>query len=518
MIKSQKISHAAFYLVIIGIVSTFLGFLRELFLAYKFGASGTTDSYLVAITPLTFLIYLVKTGEVPFVSKFSKDLTKDKDKAWLFVCRIMNLFFLIFLVLSLVFLIFNTTFIKLLAPGFDAQKINLAVTIAKITVPAILLFPLFIFLKGILNSYKQFTWPEAASLFPNIGAILGILCLSMIWGIKGVALGLVVGYIIQFLIPSIKLMPLFTKNYFFSISLRDPEIKKFFLYVFFALLITASLNIDIIADKIFVSPLGTGNIAALNFARKITTSVYFLIAYALSTTFLPYLSRAQALGDKEKFKKMCQNGLRFIIFILLPCSLLIFLLRNPIVVVLFKHGIFSEHDISITTSALAIYALTIVAFACINFLIRIVYSLDSIKIPALIGILMMGLNIFLDFILVRIFSFLGVALATLIVVNLNFFIMIIYLQIKFKIFKLTNLFKFIFKIILASFFMVSVYLILTIIIRNPIVNNEFINNLLYLLVFGGIGVIVFLIASYLLKIEEIYQLKNILFKFKNKLV
>jgi len=516
MIKSQKISHAAFYLVIIGIVSTFLGFLRELFLAYKFGVSATTDSFLVAIVPISLLVYFAKSADVTFVSRFSKGLIKDGKKAWLSASRIINVTIIFVAGLALAFLFFAPFLTKLLAPGFSPDNLNLVSSLIRITVPAILTIPLFIFIKGILNSHKHFTWPEIAALFPNLGVIFGILVLSATLGIKGAVIGLVIGYILQALIPGIKILPFFFKNYSFSVSTKDPEVRKFFLYSFFLILILIGLNIDTVADKIFGSYLPIGSIAALNYARRITASAYYLIAYALATTLLPVLSQANAIGDEKKFKEHFKIGLEMLIFILLPLSILIFILREPILIVLFKHGVFGSHDLSLTSSVLAIYSLGIIALAGITFLARVFYSLDDIKIPAIIGIFTMVINVILDFILIKYFSFKGLALATLIAANLNFIALLIYLWLRSKAFKMKSLLIFLFKTLVAlTFVLVIIFSIFPYL--KSIQTNEFLKSIIEIIVISGLEVTIFLIVSYILKIEPLFHLKDFLYNLIGKI-
>jgi len=516
MLKAQKISHAAFFLVILGIISIILGYLRELFLAYRFGVSGTTDSFLVAIVPISLLVYFVRSADIAFVARFSKGIVKDEKKTWLSGSRIVNIALFSTIILGLIVFLFTPLLAKTLAPGFSQEKLALVSTLIRLSLPALLTIPLFIFIKGILNSYKQFTLPEIAALLPNLGVIFGILVLSLWLGVKGAVIGLTLGYVLQFLIPGIKILPFLFKNYSFSASLRDPEVRKFFFYTFCMILIMAGLNIDLVADKIFGSFLPTGSIAALNYARRIVASVYFLIAYALSTTLLPTLSQYHVLNNQDKFKDLFQKGIRMMIFILLPTSFLIFILREPIINILFKHGAFDKQGLLMTSSVLAIYSGAILALAGITFLARIFYALDDIKIPALIGVLIMITNIIFDFIFIKYFSFRGLALATLVAANLNFLFSLIYLWYKFKILKMKEWTTFISKILIAFISMVLVALVVDLYFKN-IFAYEFFKSVLQIIVIAGIAIIVFLAVAYGLKMEEILQFKYFINSFTKKI-
>jgi putative peptidoglycan lipid II flippase len=508
-IKSQTISHATFYLVLIGINSTILGFLRELFLAYKFGVSSTTDVFLVAIVPVSFLVYFVTSADVAFVSIFSKNLVKNEKKAWLSGSRTINVTLFFGIILALIFLFFAPFLTKLLVPGFDQAKLSLVTTLLRITIPAILAIPLYIFIKGILNSYKNFTWPAIASLLPNIGVIFGILILSIYLGIKGAVIGLIVGYILQALVPGVKILPFLKKKYSFSLSLRDPEVKKFFVSSFFLILILIGLNIDVVADKIFGSFLEPGTISALNYARKITSSTYFLIAYALSTTLLPTLSQAKAQGNRNQFQDLFQKGLKIMIFILIPASLLLFFLREPILIILFKHGVFGNRDLAMTSQILAIYSGALIGLAGITFLARVFYALDDIRWPALIGVISMSINIIFDIILIKYFSFRGLALASLITANLNFLLLLIYLWYKFRILNIRQWLPFLAKLALVTIPTLIIIFISNFYLKN-ILNNEFIRSVLQIIISAGLGSLVFITLAYYLKMEEVQKFKNLI--------
>jgi putative peptidoglycan lipid II flippase len=446
---------------------------------------------------------------VAFVSIFSKNLIKNEKRAWLSGSRTLNITLIFGIVLALIFLFFAPFLAKLLVPGFDQAKLNLVTILIRITIPAILAIPLYIFLKGILNSYKNFTWPAVASLLPNIGVIFGILVLSIYWGIVGALTGLIIGYILQALVPGIKILPFFFKNYAVSASLKDPEVKKFFVYSFFLILILVGLNIDVVADKIFGSFLEPGSIAALNYARKIASSTYFLIAYALSTTLLPTLSQANAQGDQNKFQDLFQKGLKIMFFILVPASLLLFILREPILILIFKHGVFGNRDLVMTSQILAIYSGALLGLAGITFLARAFYALDNIRWPALIGVISMGINIFFDIILVKYFSFRGLAFASLITANLNFLLLLIYLWYKFKIFRAREWIPFLIKLVAAVIPAVAI-IFLSNYYLGTIMNNEFIRSVLQIVISTGLGILVFIALAHYLKMEEIRQFKSLI--------
>lgn len=512
--KLSQISQTSFYLFLIGLISTILGFLREILLAYKFGASSITDSYLVAIAPLSLFIYFLKSSEVAFISQFSRKLILNKKRAWQWASGLINTI-LIIIFLAIIFYLFSSPFLaKILAPGFSSTELSLTILLMRISTPVFLFIVIYSFSKGIFNSYHRFLWPEISSLLPNLGIILGLVIFSYFWGIKGVIIGLLAGYLAQMLIPLIKLLPNLIKNYSVKNIFKIRESKQFFLYSFFLILILSGLNIDTIADKIFGSFLPTGSISALNYARRIIASLYFLVGYSLSTTLLPLLSKYYIKNKNFQFKEKFNQALKIIILILLPVSCLVFILRTPLVAILFQRGLFGQHELKVTTEILAIYSGAILALAGITFLSRVFYALDKIKIPALIGFLIMILNIIGDFVFIKYFSYRGLALATLLAANLNFFFLLIYLNRLIKIFDFKEWFWFLTKIV-----MIVLIMFLSVLTTNyflgPKFSYNFLNNFLKLLFLGGEGIIIFILFSYLFKLKELNYFKKLIFNLLN---
>ena len=165
------------------IISRLLGYLRDILIAIFLGASSLADVFFVAFRiPNTFRrLFAEGTFNAAFVPSYTSELSKSKTKANKFADQIFNLLFLGLLILVLVIELFMPIFISLIAPGFvgDVKKIELAITLTRITFPFLMFVCLASFFSAILNSHNKFAAASAAPIILNL-ILIGILSFSKI--------------------------------------------------------------------------------------------------------------------------------------------------------------------------------------------------------------------------------------------------------------------------------------------------------------------------------------------------
>ena len=158
------------------IISRLLGYLRDVLIAIFLGAGLIADAFFVAFRiPNTFRrLFAEGTFNAAFVPSYTSELVKSKSKSQIFANQVFNLlllglFFLVFLIE-----VFMPIFVSLIAPGFakNKDKIDLAITLTRITFPFLMFVSLSSFFGAILNSHKKFAAASAAPIILNIVLIL----------------------------------------------------------------------------------------------------------------------------------------------------------------------------------------------------------------------------------------------------------------------------------------------------------------------------------------------------------
>ncbi|MFQ5354841.1 MAG: lipid II flippase MurJ, partial [Thermodesulfobacteriota bacterium] len=163
--------------------SRVLGYIRDMAIAYYFGAGALSDAFFVAFRISNLLRRLVGEGALTssFIPIFQEERTKrdERDLRGL-VSGVFTLFTIILLLLTFGGILFSEYLVALMSPGFleDPDKFTLTVNLTRLMFPYMIFVGLMAIGMGILNSLRHFTAPALAPVFFNIAIISSILILS----------------------------------------------------------------------------------------------------------------------------------------------------------------------------------------------------------------------------------------------------------------------------------------------------------------------------------------------------
>ena len=159
------------------IISRLLGYVRDILIAIFLGAGPLADAFFVAFRiPNTFRrLFSEGTFNAAFVPSYSS-LLNNKTESQKFANNIFNLLIVGLFFLVLIIEIFMPLFVFLIAPGFDGdyQKMELAITLTRVTFPFLMFISLASFFSAILNSHNKFAIASAAPIILNI-LLIGVL-------------------------------------------------------------------------------------------------------------------------------------------------------------------------------------------------------------------------------------------------------------------------------------------------------------------------------------------------------
>ena len=154
------------------IISRLLGYLRDVLIAIFLGTSLLADAFFVAFRiPNTFRrLFAEGTFNAAFVPSYASELVKSKTKSQIFANQVFNLLLLGLFFLVLLIELFMPIFVSLIAPGFtkNTDKIELAITLTRISFPFLMFVSLSSFFGAILNSHNKFAAASAAPIILNI--------------------------------------------------------------------------------------------------------------------------------------------------------------------------------------------------------------------------------------------------------------------------------------------------------------------------------------------------------------
>src|ERR1700745_3924404 len=157
------------------------------------------------------------------------------------------------------------------------------------------------------------------------------------------------------------------------------------------------VQINVLVSTQFDSYLREGSVPALYIADRVMELVLGVYAVAVSTVILPLLSRQAALRQMDELKTTLNFSARTILFITLPATVGLIILRREIIEVLFQHGDFDAASTALTAWALPFFAVGLSAFSMVKVIVPAFYALQDHRTPVKIAFVAMLLNIALNF-------------------------------------------------------------------------------------------------------------------------
>lgn len=303
--------------------------------------------------------------------------------------------------------------VRLIAPGFIGypELFHRTVALTRILFPFIGLVGLAALSMGILNSVHRFTAPALGPVLLNCSMITGIFLLRR--DALGLCWGVLAGGVLQWLVqwPALRSCGIHG-------SLRwekHPAVGQTKRLLFPRMIGTGVYQISVAVDTIFASfgrLVGDGGVASLYFAHRFLHLPLALFGISMAQAALPTLSAQAALQDLPATRKTCLMSLRSSLFVAIPASVGLIFLAHPIIHVLLERGEFSSAATAVTVSVLRMYALGLASLCAVKVLANTLYAFHDTWTPVRCAAWALGLNLILNFLLVRPMGLAGLALAT----------------------------------------------------------------------------------------------------------
>ncbi|MEG2789545.1 MAG: murein biosynthesis integral membrane protein MurJ [Romboutsia sp.] len=505
----NKLVKSTVALMVVTIIAKMLGFVKDLVLASCYGASGYSDSYIVALNIPTVIFGSIGVAlATAFIPIYQEVKSLDGNEAASdFSNNVFTIVGFLSILISIIAYIFAPQIVKLFAIGFKGDILDTTIMFTKVLIMSII----FISMTNLNTSYLQiknnFVIPGLVGLPFNIVVIISIVLSS-----KSSLQVLAYGTLLAFAVQSIYLIPFSKKNgfkYKFTLKLRDKYIKSMILLLLPMLIGVAVNQVNIMVDRTLASTLTEGSISALNYANKLISFIMGLFITSIAAVIYPMLSKYSSEKNHTKFNKAIVSSINIIILIIIPITIGAIIFAYPVVKLLFERGEFDSTATSMTAQALVYYSIGMIGLGLRDVLSKIFYSLKDTRTPMINGIFTVFLNIVLNIILIRYMGHSGLALATSIASIISVMILFISLRMKIGNFGEIKILKCLLKSIISSVLMG----IAAIVTYNGLVSvlGDGFNGQVMTLGFSVlIGCIVYASIMLFLKIEEVdYMKKNL---------
>ena len=425
------------------IISRILGYLRDILIAIFLGTGFLADAFFVAFRiPNTFRrLFAEGTFNAAFVPSYTSESLKSNSRSHKFANEIFNLLFLGLLILVLIVELFMPLFVSLIAPGFtdDNEKINLAISLTRITFPFLLFVCLSSFFAAILNSHNKFAAASAAPIILNIVLIV-VLFLGKSFGdnlVYYLSYGVSLAGFLQLIFLYFFVKKFFSLKFNFKIA-ADEKVKFFFKKLLPSIFSSGVTQINILVGTIIAS-FQASAVSYLYYADRIYQINLAIAGIAIGVVILPQLSKYVQLKKKDKIKLIQNKALELSMFLSLPATIALLVGSEEIISALFGYGSFNLESVTNSAKALYFFALGLPAFALIKVFSSFFFANHDTKTPFLISLISVILNISVSLYYFREIGFIIIPIATSISSWFNSIVLLIFLK-KEKLFSFSQIF------------------------------------------------------------------------------
>jgi putative peptidoglycan lipid II flippase len=393
------------------LLSRVLGLGREAVVVGLYGLTADSSSFATAATVPTMVFDLLVGGAisaalVPVLSEHADDRSTFGRVVGALLALAVVAMALVGLALELA----APLVVGLLGASRDPVVFAETTQLLRIMLPAVLFLGAAGVVQAALQARGRFAFAALSAAGFNAGIIAAGLTLGPRLGPPALALGVVVGAALQLAILWPGLRDTFSPRggWLLRPDWRHPAVGRALrLYAPVAAGLVLS-QVGIVIDRYLAWTTGEGSIALMRTATTLVQLPLGLVATALSFAVLPSLSRA---ADDAEFRRTLGFGLRLALLLMIPTTLGLVLLREPVLRLLFERGAFTPQDTALTGQAFAWYAPQMPFWAVDQLLIFAFYARRDTRTPVLVGVFGTLLYLAVALLTVRALGVFGLILA-----------------------------------------------------------------------------------------------------------
>jgi putative peptidoglycan lipid II flippase len=410
--------------------SRVLGLVREMVLAQYFGTTAAMAAYNVAFRIPNLLRDLFAEGAMSaaFVPTFTKYLAASgKASAWRLANLVINGLAVITGLLVLIGIVFAEPLVRLIADNEytrDAAQLALTVQLARLMLPTLTFIALAAALMGMLNSLHHFFIPAFAPAMFNVVTILTawfVVPLMPGLGIEpivAIAAGTFVGGVAQLVIqwPTLRSEGF---RYRPLLDLNDEGLKRVLVLMGPGTIGLAATQVNLAVNLWLATSQEIEAVSWLNYAFRLMYLPIGLFGVSIATAALPAVSRQHHQADLAAVRNTVSDGLSLMMMLNVPATIGLMVLAVPIVKMLFEHGVFRPTDTLATAVALQYYAIGLVGYSVVRIASPVFYALGRNRVPVTVSVVTVLVNAALNYWLVQVIGYRGLALGTSIAALFN---------------------------------------------------------------------------------------------------
>ncbi len=407
------------------------GLVRNIIIARTFGIGAALDAYYAAFKLPDLLFTVVAGGALAtaFIPVFADYVVAgERPGAWRLASAVANWVTVIAVAVALLAGIAAPWLTRtVVAPGFTPAQQAETAGLMRLVLASNVIFGVSAVLGSALNGFKHFLLPALAPVVYPLGIAAGALWLAPLWGIRGLALGAVLGALLHL---AVKIPALIRYGFRWYPVLRtgDGAARRVALLMGPRVLDLGVFHLTLLATTNLASRLDAGSVSALEWGWDAMQLPETIIGTAFGLVAFPTLAELAARGDRNALRATLGESLRVVLALAVPAAGGLILLGRPLLALLYQRGAFDAAATEAVYTALRFYALGLTGHACLELTARTFFAQKDTVTPLLLAAASAGLNIALAWLLMGPLGHGGLALANSVAVTLEVLALLLILR------------------------------------------------------------------------------------------
>ncbi len=360
-----RIARSTAFFSIATAASRIAGLVREIFAASYYGVSGPMSAFTIAfqVPNLVRALFADAALQPAFIPVFTEQLEqKNYREAFRLASTLLLLVTVVLGAITALFILLAPVVMPLFAPGFKGEILDLTITLSQVLFPILILLGVSGIVVGILNSYDRFGAFAIAPFFWNVTIIIVLVgTIHFFHGqnrIYAYAIGILAGTVVQLAIPAWDLR---NTPFKFSPSFawRNPGVRRVLLLMLPVTISLGLINFNLLINSLFGSLVSDEAPAAIDKAFRIYQLPQGIFSVAIATVLFPTLARFASRGEMTNLRATMANGMRQILFVLVPAAAAVFVLSEPMIRLVYQRGEFTPHETTLVATALFWFAFSL---------------------------------------------------------------------------------------------------------------------------------------------------------------
>jgi len=393
------------------LLSRLLGWARGATFGAEFGASHDMDAFWAAFRIPDTLFQLVAAGAIgsAVVPVASELIARGDDEgARRLVSTLTNLMIVVLAPLAAVTWLAAPVLVPLMVPSWQPPQVETTIFLTRLMLLSPILLAIGAVMAAALNARGIFGPPAMAPNVYNLVIIAAAIALTPFLGITSLAVGVILGALGHVLTQT----RAFMDNQFYRpiLDLKDPAVRETLRLMGPRALGLGATQLVFLVATMFASDTPK-NLSYFNYTFITLQIPVGLIGVPLGIVLLPPLSRAFALGDRDRFRSLADQSLRLLLFVTAFLTGLMLALATPTIALLWQHGKITVDDVQAMVPIYVVFLAGLVAHSMISLLAPIFYAGKDTRTPVTAALVAVAVDVGAAVVLFPFFHLLGLAFA-----------------------------------------------------------------------------------------------------------